>query len=269
MEEPNEEAGDGTPDASGLASAEEASEQPTPEPDEEAGSEEACGDGSPEAASLADEEAIMQPPESMQAEKANKQVMELEPPATPMLINQLIDDFSLQTQGIRFRTAGREMRIYNQNSGQMILEERGDHVPKSAYLHVQPSFTQSVAPDEKGGRKEGILVRSTKDVGYKFSFLRFTYSLMAVFVGGFLFIMGFAIILFLFIDLSTAIQDDTEEWKVVHFLAALLSVPVFIYSLAMGMTLVGRFVVDTFYGHPFLRSFGWGVATTDWIAFGE
>ena len=243
MEEPNEEAGDGTPDASGLASAEEASKQPAPEPDEEAGSLVKA-----EFAASA-EEPMEQPP--------------------PMLINQLIDDFSLQTQGIRFRTAGREMRIYNQNSGQMILEERGDHVPKSAYLHVQPSFTQSVAPDEEGMRKEGILVRSTKDVGYKFSFLRFTYSLMAVFVGGFLFIMGFAIILFLFIDLSTAIQDDTEEWKVVHFLAALLSVPVFIYSLAMGMTLVGRFVVDTFYGHPFLRSFGWGVATTDWIAFGE
>lgn len=28
-----------------------------------------------------------------------------------------------------------------------------------------------------------------------------------------------------------------------------------------------RFVIDTFNGHPFLRSFGLGVVTTDWIAF--
>jgi hypothetical protein len=46
-----------------------------------------------------------------------------------------------------------------------------------------------------------------------------------------------------------------------------LSIPIFVYSLAMGMTLMTRFVVDTFYGHPFLRTFGLDIVTTDWIAF--
>lgn len=35
----------------------------------------------------------------------------------------------------------------------------------------------------------------------------------------------------------------------------------------MGMTLLTRFVVDTFYGHPFLRTFGLDNVATDWIAF--
>ena len=53
--------------------------------------------------------------------------------------------------------------------------------------------------------------------------------------------------------------------KPIGFVIVLLSVPVFIYSFAMGMTLVTRFVIDTFYGNPFLRSFGMGVVATDWL----
>ena len=36
--------------------------------------------------------------------------------------HNLIDDYSLPSQGIRFR-AGRELRIYEQSGGQLILEE--------------------------------------------------------------------------------------------------------------------------------------------------
>ena len=46
-----------------------------------------------------------------------------------------------------------------------------------------------------------------------------------------------------------------------------LSIPMLVYSIAMGMTLMTRFVVDTFYGHPFLRTFGLDIVTADWIAF--
>ena len=78
---------------------------------------------------------------------------------------------------------------------------------------------------------------------------------MALFVGGFLFILGMCILLFLFIDLATLLGATSNEGvQVLDFLAVLLSVPVFVYSLAMGMTLATKFVVDTFYGHPFLRS---------------
>ena len=78
---------------------------------------------------------------------------------------------------------------------------------------------------------------------------------MALFVGGFLFILGMCILLFLFIDLATLLGATSNEGvQVLDFLAVLLSVPVFVYSLAMGMTLATKFIVDTFYGHPFLRS---------------
>ena len=116
------------------------------------------------------------------------------------------------------------------------------------------------------------MMKNVDDGGYAFSFLRAAYSLMAAFVGGFLFILGLCLLLFLFIDLASSMGYTTggnDEFKPVDFFAVLLSIPVFIYSFAMGMTLVGRFVVDTFYGHPFFRTFGLGVATTDWIAFGK
>ena len=67
---------------------------------------------------------------------------------------------------------------------------------------------------------------------------------MAVFVAGFLFILGFCILLFLFIDMATSMGagankgDERKDW--VAFFGVLLSVPVFVYSLAMGMTLATK-----------------------------
>jgi hypothetical protein len=98
--------------------------------------------------------------------------------------------------------------------------------------------------------------------------IRATYSLIAVFVGGFLLILGICILLFLFIDLAVQLGvTSNQDLNVSNFIAVGLSIPVFVYSLAMGMTLMTRFVVDTFYGHPFLRTFGLDIVTTDWIAF--
>jgi hypothetical protein len=97
---------------------------------------------------------------------------------------------------------------------------------------------------------------------------RATYSLIAIFAGGFLLILGICILLFLFIDLATQLgYTNNQSVNGAGFVATCLSVPVFVYSLAMGMTLMTRFVVDTFYGHPFLRTFGLDVVVTDWIAF--
>lgn len=80
--------------------------------------------------------------------------------------------------------------------------------------------------------------------------------------------MGICILLFLFIDLAVQLGiTSNQDLNVGNFIAVGLSIPVFVYSFAMGMTLMTRFVVDTFYGHPFLRTFGLDVVTTDWIAF--
>lgn len=188
------------------------------------------------------------------------------PPARlqqPLSLQDVVDDFSLQSQGIRFR-AGREMKIYEQPHGQLILEERGFSSDED-----EDGDDANNGNDENGNKgRRGIVIKTINDGNYAFGFLRAAYSLMAAFVGGFLFILAVDILLFLFIDLATKMGvTSNSKLKVVEVIAVLLSVPVFIYSLAMGMTLVGSFVVDTFYGHPFLRSFGMGVATTDWIAF--
>lgn len=80
--------------------------------------------------------------------------------------------------------------------------------------------------------------------------------------------MGICILLFLFIDLAVQLGvTSNQDLSVTNFIAVGLSIPVFVYSLAMGMTLMTRFVVDTFYGHPFLRTFGLDIVATDWIAF--
>mmetsp|Transcript_13321 Transcript_13321/g.28260 ORF Transcript_13321/g.28260 Transcript_13321/m.28260 type:complete len:973 (+) Transcript_13321:182-3100(+) len=188
-------------------------------------------------------------------------------PLQPLSLEDVVDDFSLLSHGVRFR-AGREMRIYNQAHGQLILEER------SAFDSDDEGGEEQAPQDKSGRAKEGkgahrILVKTVNDNNKGVSFLRAAYSLMTVFVGGFLFILGAAIILFLFIDLGTKVGlgGEGREAQPVAFVAVLLSLPMFVYGLAFAMTLMGIFVVDTFYGHPFLRSFGMGAVMTDWLAF--
>ena len=189
--------------------------------------------------------------------------------ADSSILSNVVDDFSLKAQGIgiRFRN-NTQIKIYEQALGQLILEETVDDDSNGDEEEHAPQ--QDIDDDgyNKEKKKSTLLVKQVYDTGYSFSFLRAAYSLMAIFVGGFLFILGFCILLFLFIDLATLLGvTDNGEVKALDFVAVLLSVPLWIYSLAMGMTLATRFVIDTFYGHPFFRSFGLGVATTDWIAF--
>lgn len=109
-------------------------------------------------------------------------------------------------------------------------------------------------------------LKGVVDVSHALSLLRATYSMIAVFMGGFLFILGFDILLFLFIHLTTVFNKN-QSTGVTDFVATLFSIPVYVYSLAFAMTLVTQFVIDTFYGHPLLHSFGLGVVFTEWMAF--
>eukprot|EP00970_Alexandrium_tamarense_P019646 scaffold14313_cov200-Alexandrium_tamarense.AAC.10 len=191
------------------------------------------------------------------------------PPQPQRPLKVVFDDFSLpggSSSEVRFRTPNgyngtsshREFRIYEQpNNTQLILEEVDDGDDDG-----------DAAPQDRG-KRSGITIKQTDDKSYGLVFLRATYSLIAVFVGGFLFILGFDILLFLFIDLATNLGLTDHGGKDdVSFIAVLLSIPVFVYSLSWGMTLVTRFVIDTFNGHPFLRTlFGIDMVATDWIAF--
>jgi len=111
-----------------------------------------------------------------------------------------------------------------------------------------------------------MTLRETVQVSPGLTVLRSIYSVMAVFMGGFLFILGFDILLFLFIHL-VSVFNENQGIGIADFVASFFSVPVFVYSLAFAMTLVTSFVVDTFYGNPFIRSFGLGVVFTEWMAF--
>ena len=62
-------------------------------------------------------------PRHVMAEEANAKEEQSQP--QPISLQHVVDDFSLPSQGMRFR-AGREIRIYEQAHGQLILEERGD-----------------------------------------------------------------------------------------------------------------------------------------------
>ncbi len=142
-------------------------------------------------------------------------------------------------------------RIYDQPGAQLILEETVD------------------SSEDGNGERHGIKIKQTVATTYGLSFLKATYSLVAVFVGGFLFILGFDILLFLFIDLAKhlGLTHNSAAADIGPFVLTLLSVPLWVYSLSMGMTFVTRFIIDTFNGHPFLRTFGIDVVVTDWMAF--
>ena len=127
--------------------------------------------------------------------------------------------------------------------------------------------TQLILEETKWGDDEklGMELRGTVQVTPALSLLRGIYSVIAVFMGSFLFILGINILLFLFIHLVSVFKDDGEIG--VQVVASVFSVPVFVYSLASAMTLVTNFVADTFFGNRFLRGSGLGIVFTEWIAF--
>jgi len=171
----------------------------------------------------------------------------------------VIDDFSLLTGGVRCRVGGKDTKIIQHPNGQLILEKNVVGINEGG----RPQ-------DESKGAKNKVVIRNVNDKSYALTLLRAAYGLIAVFMGGFLFIVGLDILLFLFIDLGTKLGLSSVEGEgldVGAFILTLLSVPVFVYSLAMGMTLVTKFVIDTFNGHPFLMSFGFGRVATEWLAF--
>ena len=170
------------------------------------------------------------------------------------------DHFSLPgpSSEVRFRRSN--VRVYEQPNSQFLLQEwatrSGD--TGTAFANEAVSDNQHLY----------ITVKQTDHTSYGLTFLRAAYTLVAVFMGGFLFIFAFELLLFLFIDLATELgvtnTQDANPWA---FVAVLFSVPVFVYSLATFMTIVTRFVADTWAGHPFLGTMVESRVTTDWVAF--
>mmetsp|Transcript_62219 Transcript_62219/g.184011 ORF Transcript_62219/g.184011 Transcript_62219/m.184011 type:complete len:566 (-) Transcript_62219:1701-3398(-) len=158
----------------------------------------------------------------------------------------IVDHFTLQKPSSVVRFRGADCRVYGDAGSQMLLEEE---------------------KCEDGPNR--ISVKERRGSGYGLNMLRGLYTLVALFMGGWVFIFGLELLLFVFIDLATEFgATHTMERNDLAFVGVLLSVPIFVYSFGLVMTIVGRFVADTWAGHPFLRTFGsWTSVITEWVMF--
>jgi len=154
------------------------------------------------------------------------------------------DHFSLMYPSSSVRFRGSNVRIYEQRTTQVRLEEKPDDV---------------------------VLVKRIKnDVTIGLNFLRFAYTIVCLFFCCFLFIFCFQVLLFLFMDLVAELGIvQNLSIDVPAFLGTLFATPVFVMGLASAMTMAGTFLVDTWQGHTFLRSMlQWETTVlTEWIAF--
>jgi len=168
------------------------------------------------------------------------------------VLPRLNDHFSLEmpSSSVRFRHA--HIRVFEQANNQFIMEE--------------------TSTKDEDGRVKGtnVAVKYVNNATTGLKMLRAGYSLVSVFVGGFIFIFCLMLLLFLFVDLASKVGagEHKSSQTVIGFVGALLSVPVFVYGLSSMMAMVASFVGDTWNGHTFLRTFGnWKVVITEWISF--
>ena len=171
---------------------------------------------------------------------------------------RMLDHFTIPhpSSGVRFQQSN--INVYDQNETQLVIRQHATAKKRS--------------PDDAEDGEQSLnltfTVKQVDDTSYGLSFLRASYTLVAVFVVAFTFIFALELLLFLFIDLAIEVgATELTEANPSRFVGILFSVPVFIYGLSMFMTIATSFVTDTWYGHPFLRTFGnWSSASADWIS---
>lgn len=99
--------------------------------------------------------------------------------------------------------------------------------------------------------------------------LRAWYALVTVLMMGFLLIFCLQVLLFLFVSLvMEGGLSSQQSLNVFHLLGTILSIPVFVYGLASGLTMASEFVMDTWQGHTFFRTIlRWSAVFIDWYSF--
>ena len=132
--------------------------------------------------------------------KLNATSTEEATPPTLRPIKAICEDFSLTSasaSGVRLlnHDRKREFKIYDQPNVQLIFEEVEDR-----------NEGDEEARYGEANRGIKIRIKQARDTSYGLQFLRATYSLIAVFVGGFLLIMGICILLFVYIDLAIQVN---------------------------------------------------------------
>ena len=131
---------------------------------------------------------------------------------------------------VRFRRSN--VRVYEQPAGQFVLQEQATmKTAKRKSSGAGDAGGADRSDKSKPEEKIYLTVKQVSDATYGLTFLRASYSLVAVFMGGFLFIFGLELLLFLFIDLATNLGvTHTQDANVAAFIAVLFSIQVFVYT---------------------------------------
>jgi len=164
------------------------------------------------------------------------------------------DDTSLclPSSTIRFRANKSTARVYPDERGQFIIEEK-------------------FVIDDDGKKRRVANAKFVETSTYKILLLRATYTLVALFFTGFLLVLAMELLLYLVMDLT--IEAGYTNKGEVHPLSALgvfLALPLFIYGLASALVLSWFFVTDAWNGHLLIKQFGFGnraVVIVDWFTF--
>jgi len=152
------------------------------------------------------------------------------------------DHHSLKAPSSTLHFQKKQVHIYGNRNYQFLLQSDGDEV----------------------------VAKIGKDGSIGLSGLRLSYSLVALLMTGFLLVFCLQLLLFLFLGLTVDIGLTSTEGFVSwgHFLGTLLSIPLFVYSLACSLALATAFVADAWGGHRFINHITeWKDTSTQWAAF--
>lgn len=149
--------------------------------------------------------------------------------------NMFIDHFTLGTPHATVRYRGKQQIVYDVTDGDQVVLEEIDEGSSSA-----PSFT----------------VKRTQTASFGFWLLRTIYTLVALLLLGYHFVLCFQVFLFLFLNLlvTGGGTDDPTDLDPLKFVGTLLSIPLFVYGLVYLMSYCTTFAVDTFQGQKMFRA---------------
>jgi len=153
------------------------------------------------------------------------------------------DHYSLgltPSSSVAFR--GRRIQVYDSHDEQFLLEQVDSSTIKLRRVS-SGSFGQTI--------------------------LRIFYTIIAIFMEGFLFVFCFQVILFILMNLP--VESGASELSDLDgsVLAGIFfAIPLLLYGMAGAMTLATAFVIDIWQGGPLVRSLtGWTPVIREWVAF--
>ena len=159
--------------------------------------------------------------------------------------NQYNDHFTLAAPSstVRFRGSTTSAHVYDTSYSQFVIEDNGGDLTAKRMSTTTASL----------------------------KFLRATYTIVCLFFTGFLLVFCVQLLLYLFQDVTIEMGATSKQSaNVEKAIGAIFSIPVFVFGLASALVIAGHYVIDTWAGHPLVKSFVFGgisEVTTAWITF--